>query len=293
MYSTQDKWFHPLKPADDIKSCSPNSSSSSKLRLLYECNPMAYVIEQAGGMASTGHENILDIQPQSIHQRAPVALGSPDDVLEYIAICQKYARKWGCISKLSSFMVPRKAASLWTWRTCYTHFWSCLVEFKMVTEAQKCPVFTSHQQNSCSICGNQDTVARAQCYAHIPQQMTKDPNCSKETQMHLNKLLPKTFLPHFTSSSALIKMKVHSAHMKDQIQASTHHDAFIMWTTVWHDCLNKSSSQDKISVFFFLVNVMFCVWSHWRKLPKSFLSFQNRGNILCLQQWTQRSWPLH
>lgn len=47
---------------------------------------MAFIIEQAGGMASTGLENILDIQPHSIHQRAPVALGSTEDVLEYIAI---------------------------------------------------------------------------------------------------------------------------------------------------------------------------------------------------------------
>lgn len=54
---------------------------------------MAFIIEQAGGMASTGHETILDIQPESIHQRSPVALGSPDDVLEYIAICRKHARK--------------------------------------------------------------------------------------------------------------------------------------------------------------------------------------------------------
>uniref|UniRef100_A0A3Q4G6G3 fructose-bisphosphatase n=1 Tax=Neolamprologus brichardi TaxID=32507 RepID=A0A3Q4G6G3_NEOBR len=63
------------------------------LRLLYECNPMAFIMEQAGGMASTGFENILDIQPESIHQRAPVAMGSTEDVLEYIAICQKHAKK--------------------------------------------------------------------------------------------------------------------------------------------------------------------------------------------------------
>lgn len=54
---------------------------------------MAYIIVQAGGMASTGYEDILDIQPVSIHQRAPVALGSPDDVKEYIAICKKHAKK--------------------------------------------------------------------------------------------------------------------------------------------------------------------------------------------------------
>lgn len=65
----------------------------SKLRLLYEGNPMAFIIEQAGGMASTGYETILDIQPKSIHQRAPVAMGSTEDVLEYIAICRKHAKK--------------------------------------------------------------------------------------------------------------------------------------------------------------------------------------------------------
>ncbi|XP_039859579.1 fructose-1,6-bisphosphatase 1-like isoform X3 [Simochromis diagramma] len=68
-------------------------SPKGKLRLLYECNPMAFIMEQAGGMASTGFENILDIQPESIHQRAPVAMGSSEDVLEYIAICQKHAKK--------------------------------------------------------------------------------------------------------------------------------------------------------------------------------------------------------
>lgn len=54
---------------------------------------MAFIIVQAGGMASTGFENILDIQPESIHQRAPIALGSSDDVMEYVAICQKHAKK--------------------------------------------------------------------------------------------------------------------------------------------------------------------------------------------------------
>lgn len=54
---------------------------------------MAFIIEQAGGLASTGLEPILDIQPSGIHQRAPVAMGSRDDVLEYVAICQKHAAK--------------------------------------------------------------------------------------------------------------------------------------------------------------------------------------------------------
>uniref|UniRef100_A0A3B4AWX1 Fructose-1,6-bisphosphatase 1 n=1 Tax=Periophthalmus magnuspinnatus TaxID=409849 RepID=A0A3B4AWX1_9GOBI len=67
-------------------------SPKGKLRLLYECNPMAYIMEQAGGMATTGSMNVLDIEPTSIHQRVPVVLGSPDDVKEYIAIYQKHAK---------------------------------------------------------------------------------------------------------------------------------------------------------------------------------------------------------
>uniref|UniRef100_A0A9J8BBB1 Fructose-1,6-bisphosphatase 1 n=2 Tax=Cyprinus carpio TaxID=7962 RepID=A0A9J8BBB1_CYPCA len=65
-------------------------SPKGKLRLLYECNPMAFIMEQAGGMATTGTTNILDVQPESLHQRLPVVMGSPDDVQEYIAIFQKH-----------------------------------------------------------------------------------------------------------------------------------------------------------------------------------------------------------
>ncbi|XP_060763187.1 fructose-1,6-bisphosphatase 1a [Neoarius graeffei] len=65
-------------------------SPKGKLRLLYESNPMAFIMEQAGGMATTGDMNILDIQPESIHQRSPVILGSSDDVQEYISIYQKH-----------------------------------------------------------------------------------------------------------------------------------------------------------------------------------------------------------
>uniref|UniRef100_A0A9J7Y7P0 Fructose-1,6-bisphosphatase 1 n=1 Tax=Cyprinus carpio carpio TaxID=630221 RepID=A0A9J7Y7P0_CYPCA len=65
-------------------------SPKGKLRLLYECNPMAFIMEQAGGMATTGTTNILDIQPESLHQRVPVVMGSPDDVQEYISIFQKH-----------------------------------------------------------------------------------------------------------------------------------------------------------------------------------------------------------
>jgi fructose-1,6-bisphosphatase I len=51
-----------------------------KLRLLYEANPMAFLIEQAGGMATDGVRRILDIQPSTLHQRVAVFLGSRDEV---------------------------------------------------------------------------------------------------------------------------------------------------------------------------------------------------------------------
>ncbi len=51
-----------------------------KLRVLYELNPMAYLIEQAGGAASTGRGRILDLEPQGIDDRAPVFIGSKEDV---------------------------------------------------------------------------------------------------------------------------------------------------------------------------------------------------------------------
>ncbi|HEY9186210.1 MAG TPA: class 1 fructose-bisphosphatase [Salegentibacter sp.] len=60
----------------------PKSSKASngKLRLLYECNPMAYIIEQAGGKASNGFSRIMDIQPTELHQRAPFFAGSKNMV---------------------------------------------------------------------------------------------------------------------------------------------------------------------------------------------------------------------
>ena len=51
-----------------------------KLRLLYEANPMAMLVEQAGGKAFTGRERTLDIQPEDLHQRVSVLMGSPDEV---------------------------------------------------------------------------------------------------------------------------------------------------------------------------------------------------------------------
>ncbi|SAL19030.1 class 1 fructose-bisphosphatase [Caballeronia telluris] len=51
-----------------------------KLRLMYEANPMAFIVEQAGGAATNGEKRILDIQPQSLHERVPVFLGSKSEV---------------------------------------------------------------------------------------------------------------------------------------------------------------------------------------------------------------------
>ncbi|OCH85308.1 fructose-1,6-bisphosphatase [Obba rivulosa] len=59
-------------------------SKSGKLRLLYEAFPMAFLTEQAGGLATTGTKRILDIVPTNIHERCPVFLGSKDDVLDLI-----------------------------------------------------------------------------------------------------------------------------------------------------------------------------------------------------------------
>lgn len=52
-----------------------------KLRVLYELNPMAYLIEQAGGAASTGRGRLLDLQPSSIEDRAPIFIGSKESVV--------------------------------------------------------------------------------------------------------------------------------------------------------------------------------------------------------------------
>lgn len=55
-------------------------SKPGKLRLMYEANPMSMIIEQAGGAATNGQQRILDIQPQSLHERVAVFLGSKEEV---------------------------------------------------------------------------------------------------------------------------------------------------------------------------------------------------------------------
>ncbi len=60
---------------------------NGKLRLLYECNPMAFIIEQAGGLATSGEQRIMEITPHKLHQRTPIFIGSKEmvyKVVEYI-----------------------------------------------------------------------------------------------------------------------------------------------------------------------------------------------------------------
>ena len=64
-----------LYPADIRK-----GYSAGRLRLVYECNPIAFLIEQAGGAATTGTERILEVQPINIHERVPMVFGSKHEV---------------------------------------------------------------------------------------------------------------------------------------------------------------------------------------------------------------------
>jgi fructose-1,6-bisphosphatase I len=57
-----------------------DTSKPGKLRLMYEANPMAFIVEQAGGAATDGVRRIMDIEPTQLHQRVPVFLGSKEEV---------------------------------------------------------------------------------------------------------------------------------------------------------------------------------------------------------------------
>ena len=56
---------------------------NGKLRLLYECNPFAFIVEIAGGIATNGKQRILEIQPTEVHQRTPFYIGSKLMMEEY------------------------------------------------------------------------------------------------------------------------------------------------------------------------------------------------------------------
>ncbi len=60
-------------------------TKAGKLRLMYEANPMSFIVEQAGGVSSTGRQRILNIQPEGLHQRVPVILGSREEVERVIS----------------------------------------------------------------------------------------------------------------------------------------------------------------------------------------------------------------
>ncbi|MDB4974093.1 MAG: fbp [Myxococcaceae bacterium] len=63
-----------------------NKNASGKLRLMYEAAPLALIVEQAGGIASTGSERVLDINPSELHQRVPLFIGSKGDVEDALKI---------------------------------------------------------------------------------------------------------------------------------------------------------------------------------------------------------------
>ncbi len=75
-----------MYPADNKDPNKPHG----KLRLLYECSPMAFVVEQAGGYASTGTQNVLDVVPEDIHQRVPLFVGSTEDVKDVERFIQEH-----------------------------------------------------------------------------------------------------------------------------------------------------------------------------------------------------------
>jgi len=66
---------------------------NGKLRVLYECFPMAHIVENAGGLASTGDIPMLDLVPKTIHERSPIFLGSKDDVQDIMDIIEKHKKK--------------------------------------------------------------------------------------------------------------------------------------------------------------------------------------------------------
>lgn len=78
---------------------SDNISRGGKLRLLYEANPMAFIIEQAGGLATNGRKRILDIEPTKLHERTGVFLGSRSEI-ERITQFYKDAERYHELSEV-------------------------------------------------------------------------------------------------------------------------------------------------------------------------------------------------
>eukprot|EP01016_Furgasonia_blochmanni_P054962 TRINITY_DN9124_c0_g1_i2.p1 TRINITY_DN9124_c0_g1~~TRINITY_DN9124_c0_g1_i2.p1 ORF type:complete len:395 (+),score=150.42 TRINITY_DN9124_c0_g1_i2:62-1186(+) len=74
-----------LYPAD-------KKTATGKLRVLYECAPMSYIVEKAGGKSVDGFQRILEIQPKNIHQKSGIILGSPEDVDEVMKIYAEWRK---------------------------------------------------------------------------------------------------------------------------------------------------------------------------------------------------------
>ena len=70
-----------------------SKSKTGKLRLMYEANPMSFIVEHAGGAATTGHMRIMDLTPAGIHQRVPVILGSKNEVDKIFNYHQKKTKR--------------------------------------------------------------------------------------------------------------------------------------------------------------------------------------------------------
>ena len=56
------------------------TAPNGKLRLLYECNPLSFIMEQAGGRSTNGQQRILELELTDLHQRTPIFMGSPEMV---------------------------------------------------------------------------------------------------------------------------------------------------------------------------------------------------------------------
>ncbi|HEX8019171.1 MAG TPA: class 1 fructose-bisphosphatase, partial [Mucilaginibacter sp.] len=67
------------------------SDPKGKLRLIYECNPMAFIIEQAGGKASNGYERILDLEVTELHQRSGIFIGSKNMVTKAEEMMKRFS----------------------------------------------------------------------------------------------------------------------------------------------------------------------------------------------------------
>jgi len=57
---------------------------------MYECNPLSFIIEQAGGKATDGNKRIMELEPKAIHEQTPIYIGSKNNVEDVMAFLRKY-----------------------------------------------------------------------------------------------------------------------------------------------------------------------------------------------------------